>query len=218
MSKKILHNILPSITGFLFILSLSVVLILNFRPLYQYDMRSQHLSETYGLSEEEILSNYDALIDYNSIFYQGALHFPTLPMSKEGEIHFQEVKQIFDAIQILLIVTSLTFLPLAARAIRMKSCTFLLLIPGITGIVAAAVLAGALIDWEGFFVAFHQLAFQNDYWLFDPETDPIINLLPDLYFFHCLAGILLCMAILLGFCLLLHHILQKRSSKKYPYI
>ena len=33
----------------------------------------------------------------------------------------------------------------------------------------------------------------NDYWLFDPATDPVINILPDLYFLHCAVMILVLM-------------------------
>ena len=48
----------------------------------------------------------------------------------------------------------------------------------------------ALIDWEKLFVSFHKLFFSNDYWLFDPATDPVILILPDGFFFQCLAVIL----------------------------
>ncbi|MCS4455018.1 DUF1461 domain-containing protein [Clostridium botulinum] len=32
--------------------------------------------------------------------------------------------------------------------------------------------------------------FSNDYWLFDPNKDPIINLLPETFFFHSVLLIL----------------------------
>ena len=41
------------------------------------------------------------------------------------------------------------------------------------------------VNWDYVFVTFHQLVFNNDYWLFDPSTDPIIDILPDGYFMHC---------------------------------
>ena len=31
----------------------------------------------------------------------------------------------------------------------------------------------------------HKIFFRNDYWLFNPATDPIIKILPDTFFMHC---------------------------------
>ena len=42
-----------------------------------------------------------------------------------------------------------------------------------------------LIGFDQFFIAFHGLFFNNDAWLFNPLTDPIINALPEAYFMHC---------------------------------
>ena len=71
-------------------------------------IRDRHFSlpENTGYSEEEIRKKYDALIDYNSVFYRGELEFPTLAMSEEGRIHFVEVKRIFVFIQAVLLPLS----------------------------------------------------------------------------------------------------------------
>ena len=49
----------------------------------------------------EIKENYQILIHYQSIFYQGKLVFKDFIMSKGGRIHFEEVKRIFEIIQIV---------------------------------------------------------------------------------------------------------------------
>ena len=50
-------------------------------------------------------------------------------------------------------------------------------------LAAAAVLAAwALADFDGFFVAFHRIAFTNDGWLLDPRTDLLIRLMPERFF------------------------------------
>ena len=213
MKSSFFSQFILPLAGFLFIFSVSVVLVLNFRPLYYYDMKAMHLAETNQMSEEEIKENYDTLISYNSVFYQGELDFPTLPMSREGRIHFQEVKQIFDCIQILLIISLLLFFPGATYSIvEKKKWAFLNLIPCITGIVLLFIIFQALMDWDGFFTTFHHLLFQNDYWLFDPATDPVINLLPDEFFFHCLVGIAGIMTLLVAFCVLAAQILKRHMS------
>lgn len=113
MKSSFFADLVTGISGFLFCLSLSIVLILHFRPLYVQEIKDQELSSLSSMSETEILEQYDALIHYNSLFYRGELHFPSLPMSEEGRIHFSEVKKIFDAIQLLLIFSTATFFPLA---------------------------------------------------------------------------------------------------------
>ena len=47
----------------------------------------------------------------------------------------------------------------------------------------------AFIDFDRLFVMFHQLVFSNDYWLFNPHLDPIINILPENFFMHCFMSI-----------------------------
>ena len=89
-----MKNILISLCLALFIISASVTITLNFRPLYYHDISSLQIEETSGFSKKVIRENYDALIDYNQFFYSGKLKL-TLPMSREGKIHFEEVKRIF---------------------------------------------------------------------------------------------------------------------------
>ena len=84
-----------------------------------------------------------------------------------------------------------------------------LITAGILSIAIPAVLGILVIaGWERFFVAFHTLVFRNDYWLFDPATDPVITILPDAFFLQCAAGIVL--LILAGGTVLLISGLHKR--------
>ena len=80
----------------LFLIGVSVVGTLAFRPMYYADIERLRIAETSGYSEEEIRRNYDALIDYNMAWSDGELSFPSLPMSENGKTHFEEVKDIFD--------------------------------------------------------------------------------------------------------------------------
>ena len=60
---------------------------------------------------------------------------------------------------------------------------------GLKGLMALGILAVLLVAWaalnfDGFFVTFHRLAFRNDLWLLDPETDMLIRLMPESLFVH----------------------------------
>lgn len=179
-----MKNIITSICLALFIISASVTITLNFRPLYYHDISTLKIEETSGFSYKIIKSNYDSLIDYNQFFYSGKLKL-TMPMSKEGRIHFAEVKQIFIFIQMLGLVTLILSCFLIKDQINQRNFDFLktssiitILLPGIVGILTA-------INWDAAFTLFHKLLFRNDYWLFDEVTDPVIKILPDTFFLHC---------------------------------
>ena len=63
--------------------------------------------------------------------------------------------------QILLILSALTFLPLAVFRIWKKQFGFLRVIPGISAIVALLAFLVTFLDWDALFTAFHQLIFRN---------------------------------------------------------
>ena len=41
-----------------------------------------------------------------------------------------------------------------------------------------------MMGFDRFFILFHETFFNNDDWLFNPATDPIINVLPEQFFMH----------------------------------
>lgn len=188
-AKKVPHWLLALVLTF-FIISGSVILTLAFRPLYYHDIKALNIAESSGFSEEEIRENYDALIDYNMGWDKGRLEFPSLPQSAEGQIHFQEVKDIFDLFKYLGIGTLVLGAAGVVWMVSRKETLYL----KYTSILAVALPAvvGALvaINWDRAFVLFHEIAFDNDFWLFDPATDPVITILPDTFFLHCALMIL----------------------------
>ena len=103
-------DLLLALIGCLFILSASVVLVLNIRVIYYCDIDTLHLTKEVDLTKEQIRENYDALIDYN-LFWKGedTLQFPDFPMSEHGQIHFAEVRRIFVALQYLMIGSAAVF-------------------------------------------------------------------------------------------------------------
>ena len=68
-SKK---DIFLSIMLMLFIITLAIVFTVFFKQLYYFDIDYLHIDTLSGMSEKVIKENYDILINYQSIFYQGA--------------------------------------------------------------------------------------------------------------------------------------------------
>ena len=210
-----MKQILTSVSLTLCLICLAVVITLNFRPLYYFDIGYFNLVERTGYTEEIIRENYDVLIDYNSVFYKGSLEFPTLPMSEEGRIHFVEVKEIFVFFQAVLFPVALIGSIFGIFALKKQKPTYLLLtsvlsiaIPSVLGFLIA-------MNWNRFFVLFHELFFNNDYWIFDYRTDPIILFLPDGYFMHCAIMILLLILVGSLSCFILYKYQLRKFGKPY---
>jgi integral membrane protein (TIGR01906 family) len=143
------------------------------------------IPERSGLTAEAVKENYNALIDYNQVWNREELVFPSLPMSETGKIHFEEVKRIFDGIQIACLISGLCLVFLIPLMLLLRKRRWLSLTGIMTLVVPAAAGILVLVDWQRFFVTFHQLVFRNDYWLFDPAVDPVITILPDGFFEQC---------------------------------
>jgi integral membrane protein (TIGR01906 family) len=200
------------------VISASVTLTLFDRQAYARMEDRVDLADTIGISEEEILANYGALIDYNSIFFSGPLVFPTFGMSETGRIHFEEVKAIFLSFQITLIVSAVLTVFCCIVLFRKHRFRFLIL-GGILSLAipAAIVCVMTIIGWDEFFVAFHQVFFNNDFWVFDYREDPVILILPDAWFLDCLihivAGIVVSSALLIAGPLTLEKISKNIKNK-----
>ena len=199
------------------IIGISVVGTLAFRPLYYHDMKALEIAEYSGYPEAEIRENYDALIEYNMAWRDGDLSFPTLPMSENGKTHFEEVKEIFDIFKYLAVfgsilgVAGIVFMAMKKEYRYLKMTAIVSCgLPVVLGILVA-------LFWDKVFVIFHELFFNNDYWIFDYRTDPIILLLPDEFFMHCafliFGGVLFGAAV----CLVSYVVLTKRAKKKTEY-
>ncbi|NLP34557.1 MAG: TIGR01906 family membrane protein [Clostridiales bacterium] len=199
----------------LLLISMSVVITINFRPLYYLDVEALNIEATSGYPKQEILDNYNALINYSSPFYKGSLSFPTLSASENGLQHFKEVKDIFTFFYILGAITLVLVVAIILYKRRKKDYHYLL-VSSITTIVLPIIVALAIaIDFDTSFVIFHKIFFNNDYWIFDPTTDPVIKILPDTFFMHC--ALLIIFFVILGSILLATIYFNKRKKIHIKY-
>ena len=212
---KIFRNTVTAIALMLFIISAAVTITLNFRPLFYFDIDYLDIEAQSGFSKEDIRKNYDALIDYNSMLNHDTLEFPTLPMSEGGRIHFEEVKQIFVAIEYIFIASGIIGLAFLLLLIcKFKEFLFLKLASILTIAIPAVLAILISINWEAAFVTFHHIFFNNDYWLFYPDKDPVILTLPDEFFFHCAAMILILVILGSLISFMIYRILRKKNLKR----
>ncbi|HBG7877250.1 TPA: TIGR01906 family membrane protein [Clostridioides difficile] len=188
---NVLFSICISIVTIVGVINFTV----GFKQLYYFDIDYLNISELSGLSKDDIKLNYDYLIDYNLNKNVSEFKLPTLKSSPQGKIHFEEVRNIFQNINKLaklLLVVSLVGIILSVKNKNIK----ILKTTSITLIIMPLLLTvPILLNFEKSFIIFHKLLFRNDYWIFNPDLDPVINILPEEFFFH--SGMMILILILL---------------------
>jgi integral membrane protein (TIGR01906 family) len=189
---------------------LSVNFTLLFKPLYYMDMKVLNIEKSSSLSENEIKANYDYLITYLTQNNKEEFNLPTLPSSSNGKIHFKEVKLVFHKLNVMLLFSILISIIGIIISKRYKKVDYLITSSIVLLIIPIMLLIPFLLNFDKSFTAFHHIFFRNDYWLFDIKYDPIINILPQAFFFH--AAILIITLITINSIILWY--LYKITSKK----
>ena len=176
------------ISGFIFItffiLSLSVAATINFTFLYSFDIGYLNISEYVGMPKEQILMNYRILLDYLNTPWIAKLDMPDFPSSVSGLFHFTEVKKLFMLDYLILITSGIGSFWFMQYLNREGQYWRLLRYFRRGTLIPLAILLALLVSFDTLFVLFHQVFFNNDAWLFNPATDPIILALPAEFFMH----------------------------------
>ena len=183
----------------LFVIFASVKITLNFRTLYYFDIDYLHIEETSHFSRSEIIENYNYVIDYMGSPINNKFVLPSIPYSQPSQIHFYDVKKIFHLIDILLIITGLIGIIGIYFNIKKKSYTFLKWSSSMLLSLPILLTFAFATNPDSAFTTFHKIFFNNNYWILSSKTDPIIDIMPQEFFYHA--------AILIGFLIVLFFIL-----------
>ncbi|MGL5507525.1 MAG: TIGR01906 family membrane protein [Paraclostridium sp.] len=208
--KKVI-NLLFSIIFSLAIITGAIKFTVGFKQLYYWDINKLNISEYTNMTEDELKRNYDYLIEYNVSRNNLEFELPTLKSSPQGKIHFEEVRDIFQNVNKLFFITCI--ISLVGIYINKKNNNIeILKSSGIILITMPIVLTIPIaLNFQKSFVIFHKLLFENDYWIFDPNLDPVINMLPEQFFFHCGMLILLIILIASGSMLMAYKLLKNKE-------
>ena len=188
MKSRIL-SVLLSIVLALFAISGSIAVPIICRPFYYMHIRALDLPEETGWSAEEIRGAYDDVMNY--LLRGDPFGTGTLRWSASGKSHFADVKVLFrldlrvlaaSAVALAILLLILKRSPahrFAGRGPSFWAGAGMLLFLAMIGVLGA-------LDFDRAFVLFHSIFFPGKTnWLFDPNTDQIIQILPEVYFRNC---------------------------------
>ncbi|AVK48872.1 MULTISPECIES: TIGR01906 family membrane protein [Clostridium] len=198
------------------IISIIVLSVLNTTSIYGYAIQRYKLNEYTGLSTEILMDNYKRVIYYVQNPFIKELKFNSIPMSEFGRIHFFEVKRIFIALYVfsIIFIGVIIFKALANKSNDLKKRLIANFNSGVNMMAVIFIFVGAISakDFSKAFIYFHKIFFRNNYWIFDPRTDPIINALPEEFFMLELMSIII-LLIVVTVVIKLLYIRNKLGSK-----
>lgn len=201
---------------FVFLISFAISLPILNRWFYYIQINTLGLEEASGHTYAEIKAAYDEILDYLLLpgreFGEGVF-----PYSEEGAAHFMDCKPLFvldvalagGTAGVLIIILVLHFTKvIKLGSAKGHSAAFYTAIAA----VAVPVILGCLIaiDFDRAFEIFHAILFPGkDNWLFNPHTDPIINVMPTTFFMNCaifigVGLVVFAGAIIIGDCIIAH--------------
>ncbi len=214
---KILKDILFSFYLLISSVVFSVILTLNISPiLYSLFIKLNKVPNYNNLSREEILNDYNNIINYLNSPQEEVLKFKNFKISPIGEFHFLEVKEIFSSIYLIclacLILGIILFILLKKFKLKISLKAFNIFFYEVLFIFLGLILSFYL-NFSKVFTLFHKIFFNNDYWIFDPKKDPIINVLPESYFLF-LAVFILFLVMILSITSKIFYTLKKHKHLK----
>lgn len=214
---KILKDILFSFYLLISSVVFSVILTLNISPiLYSLFIKLNKIPNYNNLSREEILNDYNNIIHYLNSPQEEVLKFKNFKISPIGEFHFLEVKEIFSSIYLIclacLILGIILFILLKKFKLKISLKAFNIFFYEVLFIFLSLILSFYL-NFSKVFTLFHKIFFNNDYWIFDPKKDPIINVLPESYFLF-LAVFILFLVMILSITSKIFYTLKKHKHLK----
>ena len=190
-----LASVLASVAVGVAILGTSLTVVLAAR--FSYPWFSAGRYNSHQLTMAQMQANYDRIIEYSLFPWVRELHLETLPMSDAGAQHFAEAKDIFQLFVQGGLIALVVAVVLGSWLWRRHRSTGFLTAGAIIALATPLMLAVPLaIDFDRAFVVFHEIAFDNELWIFDPRTDPIIDYLPEALFMRNAFAILVVMIVL----------------------
>lgn len=188
MKKK---DILVSVIFVLTIISVAILFTILCKPLFSWQLMAIDTQHFLGLTHEQVLHNYDELLHYLLNPFVETLKMTHIPTSTSGAFHFYEVKNLFLLNNIILVGGVVASLWGFRYIVQQKRWYVFAQIGKFLSVLPIGMVLILLVGFNYWFVLFHQLAFGNNDWIFNPQTDPIIYVLPETFFLSCAVLILI---------------------------
>lgn len=206
----------------IFILATVTFFVAGSQDIYRYEFKKYNIENVTGIDEENLnlaierLSGY-VVGKYETLNHEIELNGEKRLIYNNREIlHMKDVRDIFDKIKIFSSIYFLIIILMSFKYVKLgKFIEYLYTLSKYSilgsGIVLLSMLTLILTDFSAAFYKFHEIFFTNDLWLLNPETDIMIQMLPESFFMDLsIIIIVLSTFIQLGFYILMKIIKSKK--------
>ena len=203
----------------LFILSFAILLPIAFRPFYYWQIDPLGIPQSSGFTKAEIITAFDDVLDF--IWFHAPFKMGNLSYTAEGKAHFEDCVFLFHFDLWVCVISGAIILLLfiLAKTKKLRIRHFFYFPAAFFGAIVLLLFIGvlavyAIIDFDGLFTLFHKICFPGkDNWIFDPNKDQFVLLLPTSFMMN--AGLYIggCVGTLTLVCII-HGIVRKVLDKK----
>ena len=231
---KLLHNVLGILCGFalmIILLITSIEAVTYWTPgYYEKEYAKYGVLNDVHMEMDDLLDVTDEMMAY----LRGSredLHVPTIVDGQPREFfndreiaHMEDVRGLFlgglalRRISLGLIVACVILLLLLKADIR-RVLPKMICIGSALFFAVLAVLAGIIsTDFNQYFIMFHHIFFNNDLWMLNPDTDLLINIVPEPFFMDTAARIAMTYGIsvlaVFAICFIIRYFYRKKQEKQ----
>lgn len=201
------NKIFSSIAFFCLVLSflLTVIDYCSFdKSFYQKEYIQNNTMEDTGMNEEDLFETTDILLDYlkdkrdDLVTIQEVNGVEREVFDERETLHMIDVKNLYqNAIIVRNILTVVGIICIVVSIVLSKQEYASYLVTGykygvsLLIILIACILVYAATDFNTFWINFHELFFDNDLYLLDPNTEILINMVPEQFFYDLVMRIIL---------------------------
>lgn len=161
------------------------------KPFYKDEYKKLGVAEYIGISEDDLNKTTDILLEFikgenDSLDIECKINGMTREVFNDREkAHMVDVKNLYDG---LIIVRNVSFIIFVLSFIYIGKTKSLFIgykySLSLVGFIMTFILLFCLMDFEGFWLAFHHLFFPfNDFYILDPRYDVLVMMLPEKFFF-----------------------------------
>ena len=161
------------------------------KSFYKNEYKKLNVAEYIGISEEDLNKTTDVLLGYikgenKTLDIECRINGITRQVFNNKEkAHMQDVKNLYDG---AIVVRNVSFVIFVLSFIYIGRSKELFIgykySLSLVGLIIAFLLLFCLMDFEGFWLAFHHLFFPfNDLYILDPRYDILVMMVPEGFFF-----------------------------------
>lgn len=203
------------------------------RGFYAQEYHRLNTAESIGMSEEGLMEATNALLDYltrereDIVVRTEVKGFEREVFNQRETDHMVDVLALYENAKLVIVlffIIGLCFAFMDAMFVALKKLTFHEVVANLShgftqvtvgfAAIVSAIGLYAWMDFNSFWIQFHQLFFSNDLWLLDPRTSIMINMFPEEFFAKMVFRIIASFVISYGVIVLIVAFLKKKIAIK----